>query len=88
MGTPYNSPVSKWLGAGDETLEYTCYVQGGWKMKGEQNIMSGLEQNQALYADGAVQQGSDAEWQENEKRSKQQEDTPGKNSQLFSRFYR
>ena len=91
-GKPYNSPASKWLGAGDETLEYTCYVQGGWKMKGEQNIMSGLEQNQGNFAtaDGAVQQGSDAEWQAALVKTEQTTGgcTSGKNSQLFSRFYR
>ena len=92
MGTPYNSPASKWLGAGDEALDYTCYVQGGWKMKGAQNIMSGLEQNQGNFAtaDGAVQQGSDAEWQAALVKTEQTTGgcASGKNSQLFSRFYR
>ena len=91
-GKAYNSPASRFLGAGDEALEYTCYVQGGWKMKGEQNIMSGLEQNQGNFAtaDGAVQQGSDVDWQQALVKTEQTTGgcTSGKNSQLFSKFYR
>ena len=91
-GTPYTSPASRFLGAGDEALDYTCFVQGGWTMKGEQNIMSGLEQNQGNFAtaDGAVQQGSDAEWQAALVKTEETTGgcTSGKNSQLFSRFYR
>ncbi len=91
-GTPYTSPASRFFGPGDEALQYTCFVQGGWTMKGEQNIMSGLEQNQGNFAtaDGAVQQGSDAEWQAALVKTEQTTGgcTSGKNSQLFSRFYR
>jgi prepilin-type N-terminal cleavage/methylation domain-containing protein len=91
-GTPYQSPASRFLGAGDEALDYTCYVQGGWKMKGEQNIMSGLEQNQGNFAtaDGGVQQGSDADWQAALVKTEQTTGgcTSGTASQLFSRFYR
>ena len=91
-GTPYTSPASRFMGPGDEAYQYTCYVEGGWTMKGEQNIMSGLEQNQGNFAtaDGAVQQGSDGDWQAALVKTEETTGgcTSGKNSQLFSRFYR